>query len=192
MPAELGRPSPPTVEQLRALARKYRTLVEIHRALAAYDDAGARLLDARLAAEFPGALRELQTQPMDELERRAAALEAAAARDGVVVEPWMEWLRAYHALLRAALDHRRRSPRSSALSASAASATIDDAAATRIARALSAESDFPVDEAFARAVLRPPGGRLGDVVLRRLATVFGVDAATIARALFPRQRRQIE
>jgi hypothetical protein len=61
-----------------------------------------------LAAEFPGALRELDTLASDEIERRARALEDAAA--GGPVEPWMAWMNGYHRLLRDALQVRRGRP----------------------------------------------------------------------------------
>ena len=61
-----------------------------------------------LAEAWPGALRELDSLPSDELERRRAALEGAAA--GAPVEPWMAWMVAYHELMRAALAVRRGEP----------------------------------------------------------------------------------
>jgi hypothetical protein len=58
------------------------------------------------------------------------------------------------------------------------------ALALRAARRPRAE----LDPAFAAAVLAPPGGRVGVVVLRALAARFGVPAPTIAAALFPTRR----
>ncbi len=58
------------------------------------------------------------------------------------------------------------------------------AARDRRARGASGEGDGD----FERAVLSPPGGRMGVVVLRALASRFGVPAPTIAAALFPLRR----
>jgi hypothetical protein len=160
----------------RALARKYAALVELRRRRdAGGDAAGGNTLRA-LAAEFPGCLRELDTLGLSELERRAAA--AATDAD----EPWMSWIAAYHALMRGALavrDPRAANARDDAraLAAIAAAAAGADAAIARV-----------FDEAFLAAVLTPPGGRVGVVVLRALATRFGVPAATIAATLFPTRR----
>jgi hypothetical protein len=46
-----------------------------------------------------------------------------------------------------------------------------------------------VDSAFVRAVAAPPGGRLNAAVFAALEARFGVPAAEIKRALFPRSRR---
>jgi hypothetical protein len=64
-------------------------------------DAEARAALRALAAEWPGALKELDTLPTDEIERRAAL--CAAGGD----EPWMAWMVRYHELMRAALAIRR-------------------------------------------------------------------------------------
>ena len=83
---------------------------------------------------------------------------ACAAGPGPAVEPWASWIAEYHALMRAALRIR------------------------------AGARDQPVPPGFAEAVRRPPGGRIGVVVLRALAARFGVPAAMIARALFPVRR----
>jgi hypothetical protein len=165
----------PSPESLRALAGKYRALLDLRRARdqrghgpaetgVAAAEARARL--RALAGEFPGCLRELDTLGAPELERRAHAVTQAAA--GGSQEPWMAWIVGYHALMRSALGVRR-SPAGT------------DAAAL----ATSAE----VDAAFIAAVRRPPQGRLGIVVLRALGTRFGVEPSLIAATLFPPRRQ---
>ena len=72
----------------------------------------------------------------------------------------MAWIDGYHALVRRAL-------------------------AVREARAGGVP---PAGDAFEQAVLAPPGGRMGVVVMRALAERFGVPASTIAAALFPVRR----
>lgn len=64
-------------------------------------DAEARAVLRAFAAEWPGALKELDTLPTDEIERRVQACRAGAD------EPWMAWMARYHALVRAALALRR-------------------------------------------------------------------------------------
>jgi hypothetical protein len=158
--------------QAAALERKYGALVELRRRRdAGGDPMGGGGLRA-LAAEFPGCLRELDTLGLPELERRArVAADAAAGAPG---EPWLSWIGAYHALLRGALAVR-------------APAGAAGGAATRATLA-SAAAGLAIDETFVAAVLTPPGGRIGVVVLRALAVRFGVPAATIAAELFPARR----
>lgn len=119
------------------------------------DDADARAALRAFAAAWPGALKELDTLPTDEIERRA---RACAAGD---VEPWMAWSARYHALMRAALAIRRGD-----------GAPPDD-------------DDARVDEAFVRAVKRPRHGRLNVVVFAELAREFDRPAREIWDALFP-------
>src|SRR5207248_2467609 len=54
-----------------------------------------------LAAEWAGALKELDTLDSDEIERRVQACEAGETA------PWMAWMARYHELMRAALAIRR-------------------------------------------------------------------------------------
>ena len=53
------------------------------------------------AAEWPGALKELDTLPTDEIEQRVQLCAEGAD------EPWMAWSLRYHELMRAALALRR-------------------------------------------------------------------------------------
>jgi hypothetical protein len=148
----------PSVAALRALARKYAQLSAWRDRRDAAGPATTRDELRALAAEFPGCLRELDTLGAAELGRRAAACAAATA-DAAAVEPWMAWIDGYHTLVRRAF-------------------------AARDARAGGAA---PAD-AFEQAVLAPPGGRMGVVVMRALAERFGVPASTIAAVLFPVRR----
>jgi len=166
----------PGADELHALARKYRTLVALRarrdQPQQAPPDETPQLSERTpaavlrsLAREFPGSLRELDTLGPAELARRAARV-AEAATAGAATEPWMSWIARYHALMRAALAIRRAG-------GSAAEGASDCAG---------------VDTAFVADVMAPPDGRLGIVVLRRLAHDFGVPAREIAAALFPLRR----
>jgi hypothetical protein len=165
----------PGADELHALARKYRTLVALRARRDQQQQAqphGPPLSERTpaaalrsLAREFPGCLRELDTLGARELARRAEQVEEAAEA-GAAIEPWMAWIARYHALMRAALEIRRNGGRG----------------------AEGAGGDAEVDAAFVADVMAPPGGRVGIVVLRRLARDFGVPAGEIAAALFPVRR----
>jgi hypothetical protein len=169
----------PGADELHALARKYRTLVALRarrdqpqQARPQPDDDPSPMSDRTpaavlrsLAREFPGCLRELDTLGPAELARRAARVEEAAMA-GAATEPWMSWIARYHSLMRAALAIR-------GAGGSAAENPCDRAS---------------VDAAFVADVMAPPDGRVGIVVLRRLARDFGVPAREIAAALFPVRR----
>jgi len=159
---------------LVALARKYRTLAELRRAQQMLSRDDVRTPLQNLAREFPGALRELDLLPLDEIDRRFERLEAAALRGSV--EPWMGWMHAYHLTMRAALGVKRRL---------AGQRVVAEATALEIAAEVSAESGVGLDAEFVQAVARPPQGRINVLVLRRLAIAFSADPDSIARALFP-------
>src|SRR4051812_9379411 len=74
-----------------------------------------------LANEFPGALRELDPLPTDEIARRAAALESGAR------ESWMDWLGDFHDLMRVALEVKRTLPDIKSARAAAARSGLDPA-----------------------------------------------------------------
>ncbi|HEY4393467.1 MAG TPA: hypothetical protein VGP64_05375 [Polyangia bacterium] len=149
----------PSGAALGALARKYARLSAWRDRRDAAAFPATRDELRALAAEFPGCLRELDTLGAAELGRRASACAAAAA-DAAAAEPWMSWIDGYHALVRRAL-------------------------AAREARA---RGTPPADDTFERAILAPPGGRMGVVIMRALAQRFGLPASTIAAALFPVRR----
>lgn len=160
---------------LAALARKYRALGEFRRARHHIAEARAPLRE--LAREFPGALRELDVLPLDEIDRRAERLEAAAIEGGA--EPWMEWLSAYHTAMRAALHVKRRLE---------GRRSIDARAAFELAREAANATGYRCDIAFVQAVARPRRGRLNVVVFERLEAGFGARPGSIWQALFPERR----
>src|SRR4051812_35137956 len=85
-------------------------MLELRHELQGAPDAAMRARLKQLAKEFPGALRELDTLPTDEIERRMAARAD---------EPWVRWMCRFHTLMRAALQLRR--------GATADEAGVDDA-----------------------------------------------------------------
>jgi hypothetical protein len=179
----------PSPSDLERLAQKYKTLGELRRARARGEPIPERAVFQELAAAFPGALTELDTLPLDEIDRRADLLERASA-DGATTEPWMEWLHAYHALLRAALFIRKRTLRARVVDGQKQD-KIDPALATKLAEEASARAGARVDEAFVQAITRPQGGRILTVVYERLSAIYGAPPAAIKGALFPKRRGQV-
>jgi hypothetical protein len=165
-------------EELRALARKYEVLARMRRDRERDGSIAARAELRALAREFPGALRELDTVPMDEIDRRTRAL-GEAAQGAAAVEAWMIWMTAYHATMRAALFVKARVARSLALS--------DDLART-VAEKATAHLGQPIDETFVRTVASPPRGRLNAFVFDRLGQEFGVAPELMWETLFPSRR----
>ena len=171
----------PAPTDLLELAEKYRALAALR---ARRDAAGEpdRAREARaalraLAERHPGCLRELDTLGGAEIARRAQA--AAAAGAGGPGEPWMTWIWAYHRLMRAALAIKR------AVGGGPAPEREQRAA---LAAEASAAAGWAIDVDFVTAAARPAQGRLGPVVLRRLAALYEVPAAEVSAALFPARR----
>lgn len=167
----------PTAAEIARLAYKYRTLGELRRAKARGEAEPPRGVFKTLAEEFPGALNELDMLPLDEIDRRQAALEGAAR--GAPVEPWMAWLHGYHALMRAALRVKGRLRKTR---------DVTEARAGALATEATTCAGTPVGPEFVRAVARPPGGRITPVVLERLAALCEADPEVILDALFPHRR----
>jgi hypothetical protein len=154
--------------ELERLAHKYRTLAALRRDRAGGLPIPERSIFKALAEEFPGALFELDHLTLEVIDARAEALRSALA--GGEVEDWMRFVAAYHALYRQALRVKAR----------VRARSIDEARASEIAR------EVGVDVALVVAVTAPPDGRIKPLVLARLAATFGVEAAAIAAAIFPR------
>jgi hypothetical protein len=100
-----------------------------------------------LAAEFPGALRELDRLGSVELERRVMVLSRADA--GHDDEPWMGWIVAYHELMRQVLADKR---------AGTGGRAPDGRASIGVLRALEARFGLPAEEIG--AALFPPRRRV--------------------------------
>lgn len=170
-------PDRPGAQELLRLAAKYQTLGDLRRARARGEPIPDRQVFRALAAEFPGALHELDHLPLAEIDRRAVALAAAAG--GAAPAGWMGWMWSYHALLRAALYVKIRVAR--------ARPAPGEEEAAALAAGAAAHAGIAVDAGFVRAVVAPPEGRLGRMVMARLAARSGVPEATLREALFPRR-----
>jgi len=131
----------------------------------------------RLAARFPGALREIAALPMEEIDRRIAALDAVVAGE-TGPPPWAECLACYHGWMRAAL--RIRSLRGAASTGAALAA--------RLKSVYRPEPDEPaldrLPPALLEGVLRPAGGRLNAWVAARVAEDLGLPPAEVEERIW--------
>lgn len=140
-----------------------------------------------LARQFPGALRELDTLPHAEIEQRREALRAALRGDPPA--PWMTWMIAYHATMRAALFIKARLARTRHLQGDRASyATLPGELVRQLTEDAARHSDLPIDEAFVRSVARPLARRVNAAVFERLGRELGVPAEAMWQTLFPSRR----
>jgi hypothetical protein len=160
---------------LLALARKYRWLAELRRARCLGSELDETASLRQVAQEFPGALRELDQLPLPVIDARILALELAAATGAV--EPWMEWMHAYHELMRLSLTLKR---------ALGGRRDVDDRVAEELVVVAREQTGLTCAVEFVRAVATPPDGRLNRLVLAELALRFGAQASAIHGALFPR------
>ncbi|MBX3274323.1 MAG: hypothetical protein KF729_28915 [Sandaracinaceae bacterium] len=160
-------------EAFSALREKYAELRALRLLHAAGDPEDPRPRLRALAARFPGALRELDALPFDEIERRIAALDAGER------PRWARTLVAYHGWMRLALRVRAACDR--------------DASAAQVRARLAQEpagaaGDPPLEvleDAEIAEILRPPGGRLTRWALARIARARGVSAEVVAAEAFP-------
>lgn len=162
----------PDARELEELAGKYARLLALREAHERARQGGAPEPDPRaemeaIAARWPGALRELDELPLDDVRARLAAIEAA--RDGQApVLPWMCAQLRFHAEARGALAAKRwlrgRRLVDETVRATFVATTEGDAEARGWAEDL-------------ERVARPPRGRLLDLVWPRVARALGVSEA---------------
>jgi hypothetical protein len=168
-------------EALRALRDKYREIRRL-RALHAERPSHEPRSELRaLSARFPGALRELDQLPIETVEQRLCALEAALARGGEAPD-WAALQIGYHGCMRAALRIKR-------WFAGRAQADPGALLAELRARYRPATDEPPLasfDRAALAAILVPPDGRLNPWVLARVAAAHGVEPERVQQALFLR------
>lgn len=160
-----------TASELDSLARKYRTLLALRRGKFTLTTPFARAL----AAEFPGALRELDVLPLDILAARLADV-GSASREDRDAAAWISPMIVYHVRMRQLLAVKRllggeRCPNA-------------ERAAT-IARVLGPECDATLVE----RVAAPPSGRLNRLAFELVARELGRAESEIEGLLFPRAAR---
>ncbi|MEW5853762.1 MAG: hypothetical protein AB2A00_33615 [Myxococcota bacterium] len=181
--------------ELEELRHKYEVLLRLHDEREAAAAAGLtgfsgaerdarRLAMKRLAARFPGALRELDALDRAALLDRRQALQAvldAAPPElpGLLAQPahtWMSWMWLFHALTREMLHVKRRL-------ALQARGLVERGADGRWPEpAVLGPQGYP--EVLQRRILDPPRGHLTHLVYELLSTRLGCPAPTLQEAIF--------
>lgn len=173
-----------SAQSVAGLRDKYVEIKRLRDAAAAGQPNAPRAVLAALARRFPGALRELDQLPMEDIERRLNALQVLV-REGGDVPQWVALQVGYHAWMRLALRIRR-----------CAIAHVGEGRAHAILRELSVSyrpaPDEPelwrLDHATIESILKPHGGRLNPWVFSRVAQLHAVEPSAVERALFREQR----
>jgi len=163
-------------DALISLADKYREIGRL-RDEEAGDAGDPKPAMAALAARFPGALRQIDRLPRDEVRSRMRALDAVLEGEGEA-PAWAHWEIAYHGRLRAMLRVKR-----------AILHAKDDAEALRLATAAWRQApDEPAEPMNAErlaSIREPPEGRLNPLVVAAVADHHGVTGEEVTAALFP-------
>jgi hypothetical protein len=172
----------PTSRELSDLRSKYTEMLRLRLEDQAGSGGDPRRSMAALAGKFPGALREIDELPLDTIRARIAALEAAET-DAGLVEPWMQAMARFHALLRGALCVKRWLAGRSEVDAKVARAFVVDV-----------ESLCYADDARAWALdlarlASPPRGRVTELVYERVAKELAVTEEAARLLVFGPSRR---
>lgn len=167
-------------KDLRGLREKYERMLVLRQAHArAREDADFVEPDprpemARLAKRYPGALREIDSLPMEVIEARIQALANPAS-----IEPWMNAQALFHRLARGALAAKRWL---------GGKKTITPALRQAFLRAANEDAKVFADD-LAR-IARPPRGRLMDLVHLKVAAALEVSEAEARRLVFGAGRQR--
>lgn len=175
-------PSAASAAAIQALLDKYREIKRLREEHVAGEHEDPRPRLRALARRFPGALRELDELPMEEIDARLALLLAALER-AQPVPAWVDLQLAYHGWMRAALRIKR-------IAHGRGAAHADAVLAELTARYVPDAHDPPLasfDLVAVTAILEPAAGRLNPWVYARVAALLGVDADAVRRALFLRK-----
>jgi hypothetical protein len=135
----------------------------------------------RLADEYPGSLREIDSLPLDRIVERVEALVLAERRPSHV-EPWMTAQAAFHRYARGALAAKRWLAGRKTITPQLRASFL------RSVRTLArgAEAELFADELD--LIARPPGGRLMDVVHARVARALDITTAEARELVFGASR----
>jgi hypothetical protein len=186
MPVRVSDAAIDTAPALRggvtALRDKYLELQRLRVEHEAGDREDPRPRLRALSARFPGALRELDELPMEQIAARLATLQAVLARTEAA-PAWVALQLGYHGWMRAALCIKRIAAERSAIDA--------DAVLTELASRYHPDAHEPpltaIDRAAVVEVLAPAQGRLNPWVFARVARDHGVEPEIVQRALFTRE-----
>lgn len=185
-------------QRLLELLQKYDLLVELRLSPAGRTQVRRDAM-RRIAARFPGALREWDSLPLGELQRRRAVVARAVdeARHGQPAqadraEPWLRYTLDLHAHLGRILELRRfaRSRRQQGWAADAILAAwhVQQGAAAAAGDPGGpgelGDPGGPLTVARLERICAPEGGRLTAVVFADLAERHGVQVGDIKRAIY--------
>ncbi|MFO0686862.1 MAG: hypothetical protein U0234_32665 [Sandaracinus sp.] len=161
-------------EELEALAEKYREMIALRAERGPRDALRLR----RLAARFPGALRELDTRTDASLADRLASIERALG--GAEAPAWAAVQLAFHGWMRLALALR---------AAGARDLVAARAYVASYARALPGDPSRDVlDDPTLETLVRPPAGRLS----RAARSLVDAGARDLDALLFGASARERE
>jgi hypothetical protein len=179
-----------TLEQLR---RKYGEMLSMRLAHESGEETETRAQQrmAELAAQFPGALREIDDLEMSIIRDRIARLDAALQGEREI-ELWMEAIGLFHSLARGALQAKRWLAGRKSVSPD----TVSDYCAEQLASTRPAMNGQPAIalEALAWAddlarIASPPRGRVMDLVFARIAQALGTTEPEARTLVFGTPRR---
>lgn len=163
---------------LAGILAKYRAMHAMRLRDAADPAHDPRREMAALSQRFPGALREIDRRPLEDIEARLRLLETLGREAGAPPR-WVSAQAAYHGAMRAALRVRP---------GLRGCATLEEALAWLRAGYRRAEADEPDLAGFEAGLLpgvwRPAGGRLNPAVCAYVAAQFGVGQAELDEWLF--------
>ena len=162
------------------LRDKYAEMLRMRRDALAGDDTHDPKQDMRaLAKRHPGALREIDELPLEEIEARVGTLEEVVAGRAEPPE-WAVYFLEYHGWMRAVLRVKRLCLDCEGL----------DAAVERARSGYDPEPDEPSRELLCQpeivaVIVRPRGGRLNPWIFERIALAHGVHPDHVRDTLFP-------
>ncbi len=163
------------------LRAKYEEILRLRLLHGTAGEPDPRAAMAKLAGEFPGALREIDELSLDELRARIEALAAADA--GAAPAPWMRAMARYHALTRGALCAK-----SWLAGRKHVTGEMREAFA-REATGLCWAADARAWADGLDALASPPRGRVTDLVFTRIAAELGVGDDDARALVFPSRPR---
>ncbi len=166
-------------DELCDLRAKYEEMLRLRLLHASGDEPDPRRAMAALAGRFPGALREIDELPLDEIRGRIEALRAAEGDRSRVV-PWMRATSRFHALTRGALCAKRWL---------GGRKTADVAAFARDLETLCYADDARVWAGDLAKIAAPPRGRITDLVFARIALELDVPEEDARTLVFGASRR---
>ncbi|MBK8258231.1 MAG: hypothetical protein IPK82_36880 [Polyangiaceae bacterium] len=162
---------------LHSLVYKYLTLLSLRLSRERGEPPPEKAFFVRFAAQYPGALYELDRLPITGIQARIQGLKAALS--GAPVEPWMYPMATYHALYRAALFIKRRSSKTRPLST-------DER--TRLAEIATKAAQIQVEISLVEHITKGTQGRIAPIVLQETARRHGQDPVSLLTSLFPTRK----